>query len=176
MGGGVILNGKPWRGRGVAGEIGYMVVCRNGVLCICGWIGCMEVYSGWWVMEIEARSRVDKGHKTVLFRIMERKKRPALTSGVWADALEHGDKMATELIERAIHALGAGVASAVNLLDVEAVVIGGGLGTRLGQPYVDRIEHAMKPHLFVDSRPPAVHLAALGDLAGAVGAALLAKA
>src|SRR5438477_6250097 len=65
VGGGVILNGKPWRGRGAAGEIGYMVVCRNGVLCICGWIGCMEVYSGWWVMEIEARSRVDKGYKTI---------------------------------------------------------------------------------------------------------------
>jgi glucokinase len=72
-------------------------------------------------------------------------------------------------------ALAAGVASAVNLLDVEAVVFGGGLGTRLGAPYIGRIEQQMQPHLFVDTRPPAVHVAALGDLSGAIGAALLVK-
>ena len=106
---------------------------------------------------------------------MEKKGRTALTSGVWADALDHGDKLTVELIDRAVAALGAGIASAVNLLDVEAVVIGGGLGTRLGDPYVERIRTAMHPHLFVDTRPPAVHLAALGDLSGALGAALLVK-
>lgn len=63
----------------------------------------------------------------------------------------------------------------MNLLDVEAVVFGGGLGTRLGTPYIGRIEHQMQPHLFVDTRPPAVHMAALGDLSGAIGAALLVK-
>jgi len=104
---------------------------------------------------------------------MERKKRVALTSGVWAEALEHHDALATDLIDRAVAALGAGIASAVNLIDVEAVVIGGGLGTRLGEPYVARIEQQMGPHLFVDARPPAVHLAALGDLGGAIGASLL---
>ena len=106
---------------------------------------------------------------------MEKKGRTALTSGVWADALEHDDKLAVDLIDRALAALGAGIASAVNLLDVEAVVIGGGLGTRLGDPYVTRIKEQMHPHLFVDSRPPAVHVAALGDLGGAIGAALLVK-
>jgi glucokinase len=53
-------------------------------------------------------------------------------------------------------------------------VIGGGLGTRLGEPYVERIAAAMQPHLFVSERPPAVLLAALGDLGGAVGATLIA--
>jgi glucokinase len=53
------------------------------------------------------------------------------------------------------------------------VIIGGGLGVRLGDPYVKRIEQAMHPHLFADSRPPQVHVAALGDLGGALGAALL---
>jgi hypothetical protein len=45
----------------------------------------------------------------------------------------------------------------------------------MGEPYVDRIREAMMPHLFADDRPPAVLLAALGDLGGAVGAALAAK-
>ena len=58
--------------------------------------------------------------------------------------------------------------------DAQAVIIGGGLGTRFGEPYVERIRAAMMPHLFTSDRPPAIHLAALGDLGGAIGAALLA--
>jgi glucokinase len=47
------------------------------------------------------------------------------------------------------------------------------LGVRLGHPYAQRIAQEMKPHLFADSRPPHVHVAALGDLGGAIGASLL---
>jgi glucokinase len=72
-----------------------------------------------------------------------------------------------------LRALGAGVASALNVLDVECVIIGGGLGVRLGEPFAERIRDEMLPHLFADSRPPDVHVAALGDLGGAIGAALL---
>jgi glucokinase len=104
---------------------------------------------------------------------MEKRGRDTLSSGVWARALEHGDKMAVELIDRALAALAAGIASAVNLIDVEAVVIGGGLGTRLGEPYVARIREQMLPHLFVDQNPPPVAAAELGDLGGAIGAAML---
>jgi glucokinase len=175
VGGGVILNGQPWRGRGAAGEIGHMVVRRDGARCTCGRKGCMEAYAGRKAMELEARHRIKNGAKTSLLKIMKKKGRPLMTSGVWAEALEHDDELAVTLIDRAVAALGAGVASAVNLLDVEAVVFGGGLGTRLGAPYVARIEQQMQPHLFVDTRPPAVHLAALGDLSGAIGAALLVK-
>ena len=58
---------------------------------------------------------------------------------------------------------------------LEGVIIGGGLGIRLGHPYAERITEAMQPHLFADSRPPHVHVAALGDLGGAIGAALLVE-
>ena len=70
---------------------------------------------------------------------MEKRGRTRLQSGVWERALEREDPLAVKLIDRAVAALGAGVASVVNVLDVETVVIGGGLGTRLGQPYVERI-------------------------------------
>jgi glucokinase len=175
VGGGLILGGKPWVGRGGAGEIGHMVVRRGGARCTCGRRGCMEAYAGRMAMEIRARKLVGKGAKTDLFTLMESHGRTRLTSAIWAHALERRDKLATELIDRAIAALGAGIASAINLLDVEAVVIGGGLGVRFGQPYADRIAEAMMPHLFNDGRPPAVHVAALGDLGGAIGAALLAR-
>jgi glucokinase len=110
-----------------------------------------------------------------LFKLMSKHGRTRLTSAVWWAAIERKDKLATALIDEAIEALGGGIASAVNLLDVEAVVIGGGLGVRFGQPYVDRIQKAMEPHVFKDASPPAVHLAALGDVGGAIGAALLAN-
>ena len=103
------------------------------------------------------------------------RRRDRLTSGVWERALEDDDKLATALVGRAVAALGAGIASVINLLDLEAVVIGGGLGTRLGQEYADRIADAMTPHLFVRERPPAVQTAALGDFGGAIGAALLVE-
>jgi glucokinase len=173
VGGGIVLEGKPWEGRGAAAELGHVVVKIDGAECTCGRRGCMEAYAGRGAMEIRARRLHKRGEKTDLFKIMEKRGRTRLTSGVWARALEHGDDMATELIERALGALGAGIASAVNLLDVETVVVGGGLGTRLGEPYVERIREAMLPHLFVDDRPPRVALAELGDLGGAIGAALL---
>jgi glucokinase len=126
-------------------------------------------------MEARARKRAGEGRHTTLFKLMEERGRTRLTSAVWAQALEAGDKMATELIDDAVEALGAGIASAVNLLDVEAVIIGGGLGVRFGDPFVQRIASAMQPHLFHDERPPEMHVAALGDLGGAMGAALLVR-
>ncbi len=175
VGGGIVLDGKPWLGRGAAGEIGHVVVKRDGRRCPCGRHGCLEAYAGRAALEARAREKHADGHKTDLFKLMERHDRTRLTSGIWARALEHDDKLATELIDDAVAALGAGIASAVNLLDCEAVVIGGGLGVRFGEPMVARIAAAMQPHLFVDERPPAVKLAALGDLGGAIGAALLAR-
>jgi glucokinase len=173
VGGGLVLDGKTWEGRGAGGELGHVVVKLGGAKCTCGRRGCLEAYAGRGAMEIRARRLHKRGRKTDLFKIMEKRGRPRLTSGVWAKALEAGDDLAEELIERALDALGAGIASAVNLLDVETVVIGGGLGSRLGEPYVERIREEMMPHLFVDDRPPRVTLAQLGDLGGAIGAALV---
>ena len=175
VGGGLIVDGEPWTGRGGAGEIGHMVVELKGARCTCGRRGCMEAYAGRAAMELHARELVEKGRKTDLFQLMEEHKRSRITSGIWARALDHGDKLAHHLIDRAVAALGAGIASAQNLIDVEGVIIGGGLGVRLGHPYAARIAEAMQPHLFHDSHPPHVHVAALGDLGGAIGASLLVR-
>ncbi|MGC2372853.1 MAG: ROK family protein [Solirubrobacteraceae bacterium] len=175
VGGGVALEGKLWHGRGDAGEIGHMVVKQGGARCMCGRRGCMEAYAGRRAMEAKAKRLVEKGHHTDLFKIMRERGRETLSSGVWAHALAHEDKLAMRLIERAVQALGSGIASAVNLLDVELVLLGGGLGTRFGEPMLERIAAAMKPHLFRDDHPPALRLATLGDLGGALGAALLCE-
>ena len=104
---------------------------------------------------------------------MEEHGRPRLTSGIWERALDHGDELAEELIDRAIKALGAGIASAVNLLDPEVVILGGGLGVRFGERLGPRIEKRMGKNLFDRDHPPDFDVAELGDLGGAIGAALL---
>jgi glucokinase len=176
VGGGIILRGRPWLGRGAAAEIGHVCVEMDGARCPCGRRGCVEAYAGRGAMEVRARHRHEKGHKTDLFKIMEKRGRDRLTSGIWARALEQGDKLTEKLLDEAVAALGAGVASCLNVLDVDAVILGGGLGLRLGEPYRERIEKAMMPHLFASEDPPAFLMAELGDLGGAVGAALLVKA
>ena len=107
----------------------------------------------------------------MLFELMEKRGRDRLTSGVWLRALQAGDEVAEELVQRAVQALGVGIGSAVTLLDVEAVIIGGGLGERLGADWLARIEAAANEHTLRE--PPEFRLAELGDLGGAIGASLL---
>ena len=175
VGGGLILDGKLRTGRGAAGEIGHTVVKPGGRECACGRKGCLEAYAGRARLELRARELHDKGEKTDLFKLMRERGRDRLTAGVWHRAARNEDKLALELIERAEEAIAAAAASAVNLLDVEAVILGGGMGTRFGEEARARIEKAMLPHVFNDDRPPAVLLAELGDLGGALGAALLVE-
>lgn len=174
VGGGLVLEGELHDGRGAAGEIGHAVVKEGGRRCSCGRRGCLEAYAGRARMERRARKLVGRGRQTALFSIMEQRGRDHLSSGVYAHALKQEDSLARELIDDATWALGLGIASAQNLLDLEAIIVGGGLGDRLGRPFVERIVEQMTPHLFADDHPPAVLPTELGDLAGAVGAAVLA--
>lgn len=174
VGGGIVLDGVPWHGRGAAGELGHVVVEADGRLCTCGRRGCLEAYAGRIGMERRARKLVKDGQRTKLFKIMERRGRDRLTSGVYAQALDEGDKLTKRLVDEAAWALGITLASVQNMLDLEAIVVGGGLGDRLGQRFLDRVFAEMAPRLFVRDQPPAMLLSELGDLAGAVGAAVLA--
>src|SRR5918999_659702 len=135
VGGGIVLDGKLWEGRGAAGEIGHVVVKSDGRRCPCGRIGCMAAYAGRGAMEVRAREKAADGEKTVLFEIMQEKGKPRLASGIWERALARDDKLAHQLVDRAVEAIGVAVASSLNLLDVEAVVIGGRPRLRPRAPY-----------------------------------------
>jgi glucokinase len=173
IGGGLVVDGRLLEGRGSAGEIGHVCVKPGGRRCNCGLRGCAEAYAGRAALEAAARRRSHK-HHTVLFDVMRKHGKDRLTSGIWEHALHHNDKLAAKLLDEAVDALGVAVGSAVSLLDVEAVVVGGGLGLRLGEPYVHRIAEAAAPHTFFDE-PPVYRLAELGDLGGAIGASLLVE-
>jgi len=172
VGGGIVLGGRVQVGRGSAGEIGHVCVKPGGRRCACGLRGCVEAYAG--RSALEARARVEaRKRKTVLFELAAERGRDRLTSGIWLRALEGGDRVAHDLLEHAAAALGIAIGSAVTLLDVEAVVLGGGLGERLGPTWLERIEAAAAEHTFFRPGPEYV-LAELGDLGGAIGASLIA--
>jgi glucokinase len=173
VGGGLVLDGRVVVGRGSAGELGHMCVKPGGRRCNCGLRGCVEAYAGRASLEARAKREARK-RKTILFDLQQRRGRDSLTSGIWARALEEGDALAATLLEEAVDALGVAVGSAVTLLDVERVVVGGGLGERLGLAWVKRIEKAAKSHTFFHP-PPDYALAELGDMGGAIGASLLAR-
>ena len=175
VGGGIILDGRPWLGRGAAGEIGHMVVKPGGRAARAGAAAAWRPTPGAAPWSMRARKLVKKGHKTEpLHHHGEARQGPAARA-LWELALKDGDRMADALIDEAIQAIGVAVASAVNLLDVEMVVIGGGLGHPPGRALrqADRGGDAAPPVRL--DRPPAVKVAALGDLGGAIGASLLVE-
>ena len=175
VGGCVVLEGRRWDGNGASGELGHTVVKLGGRVCPCGRRGCAEAYAGRAAMEARARHLHERGQQTKLFELMRKANRDRLTSGVWERALDQGDPLARELIEDAYDAIGAACASVVNLLDIDGVVLGGGLGTRFGSSATERIREKMRPHIFNPTRDPAVRPAELGDDGGAIGAALLVR-
>jgi glucokinase len=172
VGGGLILGGTVRRGpSGVAGEIGHMIVHDGGRRCGCGGHGHLEAYAGRAGMERTARKQEKDGRKTKLVKLAGDGR---MKSSVFAKALAEDDELAKELVAEAAEALGAALASAVALVDLDRVVLGGGLGDRLGAPFIAAVEDAVRSRLFVADAPFTVVPAALGDLAGARGAALLA--
>lgn len=174
IGGGLVVDGRLLHGRGSAGEIGHVCVKPGGRRCNCGLRGCVEAYAGRGALEQRARREARK-RKTLLFELQERRGRESLTSGVWLRALEAGDPVARDLLDEAVSALGVAIGGAVTLLDVDVVVVGGGLGERLGTTWLHRIEKAAKRHTFFRD-PPEYRLAELGDMGGAIGASLLTPA
>ena len=180
VGGGVVLDGVVRRGpTGIAGEIGHTVVHPGGRICGCGFPGHLEAYAGRGSMEREARDRHARGTATLLVDLADGDRGSArgpgrMTSGVWAKALAGGDAVAEELIDDAVAALGAAVVSAATLLDLSTVVIGGGLGDKLGPSFAGRIEQAARDAFYIRGSSLRVVSAQLGDRAGAIGAALMA--
>jgi glucokinase len=173
VGGGLVLDGRLRRGpAGLTGEIGHVVVRDGGRQCGCGHFGHLEAYAGRAGMEREARRRHAAGETTALVELAGEGR---MKSGVFLKALEAGDRVAEALVAEAVDALGAALASAAALIDLQGVVVGGGVTEKLGVPFVARIGEATRRRLLVAETGPEVVPAELGDLAGALGAALLVR-
>ncbi len=164
VGAGVILGGRVWSGRsGYAGELGHVQIDPNGVRCNCGSWGCVETFAGapHWKRraELALAGRESTLHGT------------ALDPKAIVAAAQNGDAVALEVVDGAARALGTGIAAALSLLNLESVVIGGGVsaaGPFLLDRIVEQTRRRVFPQVFADC---AFRLTALGSDAGVVGAA-----
>lgn len=177
VGGGLILDGRPYTGAlGAAGEFGHMVVHHGGARCGCGRRGCIEAYAGRASMERSVDMAVAGGRRTALLEIRDDKGKDRLTSAVWEKALSDHDALATELFEEAVTAVAVGVGAVINLLDLDRVVLGGGLAEKLGKDLAERVGEGVRRWTLTPRDDLQVVVAELGDHSGIVGAAALARA
>jgi glucokinase len=172
VGGGVVVDGQVLLGHGgFAGELGHVIVAEGGRACPCGNRGCVEAYASGTSIGLIARERlVDLSVDTLLRDEVE------LTGRGVTQAALAGDAFATSVLVEAGHWLGVAAGTLVNVLDPEVILLGGGAAVQTSRWIVPAAEAALADHLIGSPWrvPPAFELAALGDDAGMVGAALLA--
>ena len=170
VGAGLVLDGRLRQGpRGLAGEIGHTFVSFRDLPAGGFGRGELEDYAGRRALEGRARQLNATGEPTALVEIAGDRR---MKSKVWSDALAQGDALAARLIDDATEALAAALASAVTLVDIELIVLGGGMAQRLGEPFRVDLERRVGDRCFAELSAPVVK-AALGDTGGALGAALL---
>ena len=176
IGGGIISGGRLVRGwNGMAGEFGHQQVVPGGHPCECGGHGCWEQYSSGNALVRDARARIGGSQPTLLEALCEG--RPDLLTGpMVTEAAEEGDLVALEVFASIGDWLGVGIANLVAVFDPERVVVGGGVSAA-GDRILEPARRALVRSLVgsTDRRVPALVRAELGNRAGLVGAALLAR-
>jgi glucokinase len=177
LGGGVILGGKLHTGfRGSAGEVGHMLVCAGGEVCGCGERGHAEAYASRTAIEREIRKAIAAGEASMLAEFIRDGANGPLTSKYIEQAHEAGDPVTVRAIESAQYHLGLLIADCVNLLDPEAIVVGGGVLERMGDAYLEPVRGYARQHFINKQAMETIRIVAaeLGDSSGAVGAAVQA--
>lgn len=176
IGGGLILNGDLYAGvGGNAGEIGHMILQLEGPLCGCGNRGCVEGLASRTAMGKEAAGLIANGTLTGSYAENGADLK-AISSKFFAQGLKEGNPHVVGIIDRAADLLGTHLGGCLNLLNPELVLIGGGLVEKLGDYYLKRVEKAMRASAWEFVADDAsVKAAVLGDNAGIIGAADLAR-
>jgi fructokinase len=159
IGGGIVLDGRLWSGpQHLAGEWGHHVVDPAGPFCYCGHRGCAEMYlSG---PALEAAYHTGGG--------------PVCAAAEIAARAAAGEALAEAVLETYLERFGRGLANVIDILDPDVVVLGGGLSNLA--PLYDRGRAAVARCVFNDELTTPIVPNHLGDSAGVVGAALLARA
>lgn len=170
LGAGLVLDGRLRVGpHGLAGELGHVVAVPGGRRCGCGGLGHVEAYIGRRALEVHARELHAGGRPTALVELAGD---APMKSKVFRQAYDAGDPVARELIDEGLEVLGTAVANVAVTVDIEAVVVGGGLGERFESLVCERLEGSLR-RLVHAGIQPVVRPAVLGDHAGALGAARL---
>lgn len=155
VGGGLVVNGKVINGRqGIAGEWGHSYLDPSGGTCYCGQVGCVErILAG---PSLQRYYHSISGEELKLKEIVGRK---------------DSDPHAKATMDRLIHFFGRGIANLVDILDPDAIVIGGGVGN-INELYTDGVK-AVEQFVFNPRLDTQILKPKLGDSAGVFGAAAL---
>ncbi|GAF39698.1 glucokinase [Agrilactobacillus composti DSM 18527 = JCM 14202] len=176
VGGGLIANGQLLHGvAGSGGEIGHVTVeTHNGYLCTCGKHGCLEtVASATGIVRVARDMAEEYSGNSVLKKTLDDGEE--ISSKIVFDMAKSNDPLALMVVDKVTNYLGLALANAANLLNPSFVVIGGGVSAA-GDFLLTRVDKAFKANTFPNVRETtAVRLATLGNEAGVIGAAWLAR-
>lgn len=159
VGGGIILDGKIYEGKGLGGsELGHMVIVENGEACTCGRKGCLEAYAS----------------ATALMRDAKRATGEDLTPKEIFEAAKAGDLKLQQVVQGYIGKLGTGIVNIVNIFRPQLVILGGGISAQ-EEELLAPLREMMKKGCFGGEKGelPEIEAAALGNEAGMIGAASL---
>lgn len=176
IGGGLIINGALYHGASKnAGEVGHIVVRANGPRCGCGARGCLEAIASRTAMTRDIRRKIERGQKTVVKDLLK-KDTDSLSGNDLKKAYDAGDELVMKTLHRAAKFIGIGIGSLVNVLAPEIVVLGGGVIEAMGDDFLARIDRSTR-RVAVDfaTKDLKIVRAELGDDAGVIGAAILAR-
>lgn len=175
IGAGLIINGQIYRGAaGFAGEFGHMTIDPEGIECACGNIGCLETIASGPNIVRRTRERLYRDRTSSLSRLAIPRDREFTAEDI-AHAAREGDEMAQVMMERTGMFLGIALAAVINLLNVEMVVMGGGVveaGDLILKPTIKETRRRAFPPSFNSCE---IVIAKLGATAGMIGAALMAR-
>jgi len=173
IGGAIILNGKLWTGAsGCAGEIGHITIDTEGAACVCGNTGCLETIASGPNIVRRARERLNRDSTSSLSRLAMQ---DSFTAADLALEATNGDDFSIMMLERTGRSIGIAVASMINLLSIERVILGGAVmdaGELLLRPIINEARKRSFQECFDATRIVAAELGAEGV---AIGAALLAR-
>ncbi|HJZ82219.1 MAG TPA: ROK family protein [Pyrinomonadaceae bacterium] len=173
IGGAIILDGKLWTGTsGCAGEIGHITIDPDGAECICGNVGCLETVASGPNIVRRARERLNRDSTSSLSRLAMQEN---FTAGDLALEARNGDDFSAMMLERTGRSIGIAVASMINLLSIERIILGGTImeaGDLILQPIVaEARKRSFQPCFEATKIVPGQ----LGQDGVAIGAALLAR-
>src|SRR5215210_825511 len=173
IGGAIILDGKLWTGAsGFAGEVGHITIDTEGLQCDCGNTDCLETVASAPSIVRRARERLNRDSTSSLSRLALNK---TFTAEDVAHQANEGDDFALMMIERTGKYIGTGVASVINLLNLERIVLGGGVmeaGDMILNPIIQEVKRRAFQPCFEATE---IVAAKLGLDAAPIGAAMLAR-
>ena len=176
VGGGCVYEGKVLRGKKhTAFEIGHIPLQPDGPLCGCGQRGCLEALCSRLSIAVAATAAAYRGDAPHLLEKTDLKL-SKVRSGTLRDAIKAGDKAVERIVEQAAEWMGVGIATVVNLLSPDVVVLGGGLVEAMPELIASTAERVARKRVLPTFRDSfEVTLAKLGDEAGVRGAAAWAR-